>query len=148
MDSIDSHSVNVNRLRCRHAPLKKNKGMIATHHSNQTTSQLPIRHFSDPFYLDRSFIKGLAYYDYPLAYRSITNSDPLSLKREPNNKFDRFAVAVYFCGRKLGYWPFPENKAVANLMDREVKVKARVVSIHPDKNEVYEALSAEAYVNM
>lgn len=122
--------------------------MIATSSSNQVTQKFPVRHFSDPFYLDRSFVKGLAYYDYPLAYRSITNGDPLSLKRESENKYDRFAVAVYFCGRKLGYWPFPENKAIANLMDREVTVRAKVISIHPNKNEVYEALSAEAYIKM
>ncbi|MCZ4409589.1 HIRAN domain-containing protein [Cryomorphaceae bacterium 1068] len=122
--------------------------MIATTSSNQAVPQLPIRYFSEPFYLDRTYLSGLAYYDYHLAYRSISNGDPLTLKREPNNKYDRFAVAVYFCGRKLGYWPFPENKAIANLMDRDVRVKARVVSIHPDKNEVYEALSAEAFVSM
>jgi hypothetical protein len=122
--------------------------MIATTSSNDTIQRLPIRYFSEPFYLDRTYLSGLAYYDYQLAYRSISNGDPLTLKREPDNKHDRFAVAVYFCGRKLGYWPFPENKAIANLMDRSVVVKARVVSIHPDKEEVYEALSAEAYVKM
>jgi hypothetical protein len=122
--------------------------MIATTPSNQAAPKLPIRYFSEPFYLDRSYLSGLAYYDYQLAYRSISNGDPLTLKREPDNKHDRFAVAVYFCGRKLGYWPFPENKAIANLMDRDVRVKARVISIHPDKNEVYEALSAEAFVSM
>lgn len=122
--------------------------MIASTRSNQVVPSLPIRYFSEPFYLDRTYLSGLAYYDYQLAYRSISNGDPLTLKREPDNKYDRFAVVVYFCGRKLGYWPFPENKAIANLMDRDVRVKARVVSIHPDRNEVYEALSAEAFVSM
>jgi len=146
--SFSTKTQSVNTLRPGYIPLMKNKGMIATASSRQSNHQLPISHFSDPFYLDRSFVKGLAYYDYPPAFRSITNGDPLSLKREPDNKYDRFAVAVYFCGRKLGYWPFPENKAIANLMDRGVKVRARVVSIHPDKDEIYEALSAEAFVRI
>lgn len=123
--------------------------MIAIKPLKQTGFQKkPSHHFSNPFYLDRSFVKGLAYYDYPYTCRSLSNGDALSLKREVENKIDCFAVAVYFCGRKLGYWPFPENTALANLMDQQVKVKAKIISIHPDKNEVLEALSAEAYVKM
>jgi uncharacterized membrane protein len=120
--------------------------MIAQISSEESVRRLPFSHFSNPYYLDRTFIKGLSYYDYPQAYRSISPEDPLTLKREPNNKHDRFAVAVYFCGRKLGYWSYPENKAIANLMDKGVKVKANVISIHPDKNELYEGLLAQAYV--
>lgn len=122
--------------------------MIAQNSSECSSPRLPIRYFSDPFYLDRTYLSGLAYYDYPQAYRSISVGDPLSLKREPENKHDRFAVAVHFCGRKLGYWPYPENKAIANMVDQKISVKARVVSIHPDKSEIYEALLAEAFVEM
>jgi len=122
--------------------------MIATTISSQATPRLPIHDYSEPFYLDRAYLSGLAYYDYPLAYRALSEGDSLTLKREPGNKHDRFAVAVHFCGRKLGYWPFPENKAIANLMDKEVKVKARVVTVHPDKDEIYEALLAVAYVTV
>ena len=114
--------------------------------SAQATARPP--RFQNPFYLDRSFIKSLAYYDYTYVYRSLSVGDPLTLKREPNNQYDEFAVGVHFCGRKLGYWPSPENKAIANMLDREIPVKGKIISIHPNREEVYEALSVEAFVKI
>jgi len=98
--------------------------------------------------IDRSFISGLAYYDFHIARRAINKGDVLTLKREKENKHDPLAVEVFFCGRKLGYWPYPENKAIASLLDRDEKVSARVFRISDDKDDIYEALFAEAFVRV
>jgi hypothetical protein len=97
--------------------------------------------------LDRAYLSGVAYYDYQLVYRAIKPGDRLTLRRESENRHDRFAVEVYFCGRKLGYWPHPENKALANMMDQGVKIRARVISVNPDRENIYEAVNAEAYMH-
>lgn len=42
----------------------------------------------------------------------------LDLKREPDNKFDNFAIAIYSLdGEKLGYVPRNKNEMLARLMD-------------------------------
>jgi hypothetical protein len=98
--------------------------------------------------INRAYLSGLAYYDYPIAFRAIRRGDTLTLKREKTNKYDPRAVAVYFCGRKLGYWPFPKNTEIALIIDQGGRVKARVVEITADPNEIYQALLAEAFVEV
>lgn len=42
----------------------------------------------------------------------------LDLKREPDNKYDNFAVAIYNSqGERLGYIPRGKNETLARLMD-------------------------------
>lgn len=52
--------------------------------------------------------------------------DALVLSREPDNPHDANAVRVDWRGRKLGYLPRAENRAVAAEMDRGGKVTARI----------------------
>jgi hypothetical protein len=96
---------------------------------------------------DRAYISGLHYYDFPLVRRAIKTGDKLTLKREPDNPHDTYAVEVYFCGRKLGYWPYPNNKALANTMDEGNRLKAKVLEINQNDREIYEALKVEAFID-
>ena len=41
----------------------------------------------------------------------------LDMKRDGNNKFDVFAVALYFGATKIGYIAKNKNETVARLMD-------------------------------
>jgi len=42
----------------------------------------------------------------------------LDLKREPDNKYDNFAIAIYHSsGEKIGYIPRDKNEMMARLMD-------------------------------
>lgn len=52
--------------------------------------------------------------------------DALALSREPDNPHDANAVRVDWRGRKLGYLPRAENRAVAAEMDRGGTVTARI----------------------
>ncbi|MCZ2460444.1 MAG: HIRAN domain-containing protein [Chitinophagales bacterium] len=38
-------------------------------------------------------------------------------KREPDNKHDKFAIALYFNKTKVGYIPRDKNEVIARLMD-------------------------------
>jgi hypothetical protein len=60
--------------------------------------------------------------------------DALTLVREPDNPHDRNAVRVEWRGRKLGYLPRAENRAVAAEMDRGTAVAGRIARLreHPD----------------
>ena len=41
----------------------------------------------------------------------------LEMKREGNNEFDQFAVALWFQNTKVGYIPKDKNEVLARLMD-------------------------------
>jgi hypothetical protein len=41
----------------------------------------------------------------------------LKMKREVDNKFDEFAVALYFENEKIGYIPRDKNEVIARLLD-------------------------------
>lgn len=41
----------------------------------------------------------------------------LKTKREADNKYDEFAVALYFENEKIGYIPRDKNEVIARLMD-------------------------------
>lgn len=56
----------------------------------------------------------------------------LSLKREPENKYDEAAIAVYFNEIKIGYLPQAENATIALLMDQQVNVTATITDFDPD----------------
>lgn len=41
----------------------------------------------------------------------------LGLKREPDNEYDEFAIALHFEKNKIGYIPRESNEVIARLMD-------------------------------
>jgi hypothetical protein len=54
----------------------------------------------------------------------------LDLKREPNNKFDGFAIVIYNEeGKKIGYIPRDKNETLARLMDAGKWFYAKVQEI-------------------
>lgn len=52
----------------------------------------------------------------------------LVLKREPNNKYDEFAIAVCFNNIRIGYVPADMNMVCSRLMDAGKVFFCRVVS--------------------
>jgi len=75
------------------------------------------------------FIAGFQYYDGFETGHLLRINDRLSLKREPTNPHDCYAIEVFQGEAKLGYLPRHENKVVARMMDQGVSVKARIVDI-------------------
>jgi hypothetical protein len=56
--------------------------------------------------------------------------DALVLVREPGNPHDAHAVRVEWRGRKLGYLPRAENRAVSAELDRGGRVEARIARLN------------------
>lgn len=53
----------------------------------------------------------------------------LRLRREPWNRHDLLAVAVYYRQEKLGYLPRPDNTAVARWLDQGRTLRASIASL-------------------
>lgn len=52
----------------------------------------------------------------------------LNMKREPNNKFDEFAIAIYCDNTRVGFVPAELNLVCSRLMDAGKLFFCRVVS--------------------
>jgi hypothetical protein len=49
--------------------------------------------------------------------KTMTGGEELLLVREPDNKYDKNAIAVYFGGRKIGYIPKANNITLSKFID-------------------------------
>ncbi|MFM8433456.1 MAG: HIRAN domain-containing protein [Bacteroidota bacterium] len=63
-------------------------------------------------------IAGTSHLDLEAVEPSLNIGDKFLLLREPENEFDRFAVAIYTAEKvKLGFLPMNRNESTARLLD-------------------------------
>jgi hypothetical protein len=79
-------------------------------------------------------LAGFRYYDAKQIWDDMEVGDALTLVREPHNAYDSNAVRVEWRGRKLGYVPRNENRAVSFHMDRGGAVEARISKLQEHRN--------------
>lgn len=84
--------------------------------------------------IQESPLAGFQYHQGETAWFHLRPGQPLHLVREPYNRHDPRAVAVYWRETKLGYVPRTENTAVAQLLDRGQTLEARIVALKQDPN--------------
>ena len=71
-------------------------------------------------YLKQCFVRGFQYYEGPKRIDELNKTGMVELVREPNNKFDKRAIAIHFNGFKIGYLPRESNKTISILMDTQL----------------------------
>jgi hypothetical protein len=79
-------------------------------------------------------LAGFRYHEASAAWPELRVGDRLDLVREPDNAYDANAVRVEWRGRKLGYVPRAENRALAWAMDRGETVTARISRLQEHRN--------------
>ena len=73
-------------------------------------------------------VAGTMYYE-PEEFEPLVKKDMrLQMVREPENKYDKFAVALFLDDSKIGYLPRTQNEVVARLMDAGKEFSTKVVS--------------------
>lgn len=79
-------------------------------------------------------LAGFRYHAASEVWADLRVGDRLELAREADNPYDPNAVAVSWRGRKLGYLPKRENRAVAWALDRGDRLRARIAALadHPN----------------
>ena len=91
------------------------------------------RHFAS-FY-----IAGFTYYDGIDVFENLKIGKALSLKAEPENRYDPEAVAIYYQDNKLGFVPKNENELIRKFLNLgyndlfEVKISQVIPEAHPEK---------------
>ena len=106
---------------------------------------LPARAESIKVLVQSSPLAGFQFYAGRDLWAGMKVGDALVLVREPENKHDANAVRVEWRGRKLGYLPRAENRAVAAEMDRGGKVEARIAKLKRHR-DLWKRVEVEVYV--
>ena len=87
-----------------------------------------IKPLSNEILLFDSYVAGTSYIEDESILEEIKEGDKLTLKREPDNRFDDNAILVFDeKSRKLGYIPEKDNIVVARRMDAGKYLTAKVV---------------------
>lgn len=79
-------------------------------------------------------LAGFQYHAGTELWSEMREGDALSLVREADNEHDARAVRVEWRGRKLGYLPRKENRAVSAAMDGGEPVQARIARLREHRN--------------
>lgn len=90
-------------------------------------------------------LAGSQYYALESRFAEMRVGDALTLTREPDNRHDRHAVRVDWRGAMLGYLPRAENQAVANAMNRGLRVEGRIAALAPHPNP-WQRLRVEVWI--
>lgn len=64
----------------------------------------------------RCKVSGTRYIDDKSVFHTLQKNDILKMKREPDNRYDENAIALYFNDRKIGYIPRKQNKDLSMLL--------------------------------
>ena len=108
---------------------------------NTTWSQKPIKIYDN-------YIKGLTHYQFESIRKQLVVGKELVLKRELTNKYDSFAVEVYYGEHKLGYLAAYENIVIANMLEQGVVFTAFVSKLTSNPDKVFDGLAVEIYTNI
>lgn len=76
--------------------------------------------------LQISPLAGFQYYSGEQLWSHLTEGQPLMLKREADNRHDKYAIAVTWNGQKLGYLPRAQNYTLSQMMDRGEQLAAHI----------------------
>lgn len=85
----------------------------------------------------RCYLRGLQYYSAADIFQRLKLGKDLKLVAEPNNKFDKYAVEVFFQNYKLGYLPRGENKTIARMLHQGIKLSAKITDLEDNSKYHY-----------
>ena len=85
-------------------------------------------------HLTNFHIAGFSYWDGCEAFKHLKIGTKLFFVREENNKFDPYAVAIYYNEFKLGFIPRGENHDISKYLDMgwDDLYDVRITRITPD----------------
>ena len=89
-------------------------------------------------HLTNFHIAGFAYWDGCEAFEQLRIGTKLDLVREQDNKFDPYAVAIYYGDYKLGFIPRGSNHDISKYLDMglediyDVRITRITPDIHPE----------------
>lgn len=93
-----------------------------------------IAHTRSRSFLQHSLLAGYQYYEGGRIWHRLRPGALLELRRNPENPVDPKAVEVYWRGHKLGHLPRTDNAIIARLLDRNMKLRAKIQALRASEN--------------
>ena len=106
---------------------------------------LPARAETIKVLVQSSPLAGFQFYAGKTLWDEMRTGDALVLAREADNRHDTNAVRVEWRGRRLGYLPRAENRAVAAEIDGGGRVEARIARLHRHRDP-WKRILVDVYV--
>lgn len=66
---------------------------------------------------DNFNVAGYVYWEGPLVFGQMRVGDTITLEREEENKFDAYAVAIYYNEHKIGFVPRENNHELSKFLE-------------------------------
>ncbi len=92
-------------------------------------------------------LAGYRHYEAPVIWSQLQVGDALTLHREPENPHDANAIRVEWHGKKLGYLPRAENRALAAEMDKGTPLAARIAALKKGRS-AWQRVRVDVFVVM
>lgn len=80
--------------------------------------------------IQQSKVSGFQYHVGVQLYSEFKLGDTLTLKRAPQNAFDKHAVEVYWRSHMIGHIPSIQNTAISQMMDRGEQLTANISQLN------------------
>ena len=93
--------------------IKVNPGLIAA----LASGGISIDVFAKEIVVLECLVAGTSFRKLDKVDNELNKKVKLTMKREADNKFDNFAIALWFNQTKVGYVPREKNEVIARLMD-------------------------------
>ena len=93
--------------------IKVNPGLIAA----LASGGISIDVFAKEIVVLECLVAGTSFRKLDKVDNELDKKVKLTMKREADNKFDGFAIALWFNQTKVGYVPREKNEVIARLMD-------------------------------
>lgn len=87
-------------------------------------------------------IAGFSYWNWVKIFSKLKIGKKLKFKREYNNKYDKYAIAIYVKNEKIGYIPRENNFEISKIIDAwyekifRIRINRVSTSEHPE-NQIW-----------
>ncbi|MDD2204133.1 MAG: HIRAN domain-containing protein [Bacteroidales bacterium] len=84
-------------------------------------------------------VAGFTYWEGPMVFGELHIGTELHLEREDDNKFDPYAIALYYDEYKIGYIPREDNEDINKFLEMgwedvfEVRINRVIPEQHPEQ---------------
>jgi len=97
------------------------------------------------YFINQFFIAGFQFYAGPEIISQMRPKDVLTLRAEPENPHDHFAVELLYGDIKIGHIPRTENKHISRLLKQNFPMVCRIKMIYPDR-PTWEQVEAAVWI--
>ena len=112
--------------------IKLNPQLMSILHNNGGQDIIP---FQREIFVMNVYVAGTGYCKtIEELQQDIETNTNLTMRRQPDNEVDQYAIGLYHHQHRIGWVPMKDNLVIARLMDAGKMFTCKIVHIEPDDN--------------